>query len=173
MPPRLKGIEPTPFVMPVSTRKRKRQWSVFWVVLCQLLKAEILFTIVAVTSGYSIATALPRSFLRPLIDLIIQRDIYEQDALINSVLWILLLTAICYTASGLGLLLKINGMRLISMAITGVEIIWLVFMMVIPAYMQQVQLPIQSQVFLIVVLLVDFLIIYSLVKNAGAFRGRN
>jgi hypothetical protein len=173
MPARLRGIQTGPFERPSSVRKQKRPWSVILIVMFQILKAEILFSIVAVASGNSSADMLPRSYLKRLISLVTQRDIIDQDILVTSALWLMLLAAICITIVGLGLLLRTSWARIAAVIISGAEMIWLAYVMLMPAYELRTSIPVPSQEFLTVVLLLDALVIYVLVRKAQVFKGSN
>ena len=173
MPPRLRGVEPGLLERPPSVRKKKRPWSVILIVLYLILKAEVLFSIVAITSGNSAADLLPRFYPKHLIGLVTQQDIIDQDVLVTSMPWFLLLVAACYTITGLGLLLRTIWARKTAIFISGVEMIWLAYVILMPAYALRTSIPAPNQIFLIAVFLLDALAIYLLVRNARVFEGRN
>lgn len=173
MPPRLRGIEPSLFERPSTGRKKKRAWSVILIVLYQILKAETLFSIVAISSGNSAADMLPRFYLKQLTTLVTQQDIIDQDFLVTSALWSMLLVAACYTITGLGLLLRAKWSRLTTIIISAVEMMWLSYFMLMPAYALKISLPVPSQTFLFTVLLFDALVIFLLIRNARVFDESN
>jgi hypothetical protein len=172
MPPILRGIDTGLFERPPSVRKKKRPWSVIFIVLYLILKAEIIFSIVAIASGHSAADFLPRVYLKRLIGLVTQRDIIDQDVLVTSTLWFMLLVAACYTITGLGLLLRTIWARKTAIFISGVETIWLAYVILMPAYALKTSVPAPNQIFLIAVFLLDALAIYLLVRNTWVFEGR-
>ena len=173
MPPRLRGAELGLFERPPSVRKKKRPWFVFLIVLYVALKAEVLFSIVAIASGNSSADPLPRFYLNRLTGLVTQRDITAQDALVTSTLWFMLLVAACYMITGLGLLLRTIWARRAAIFISGMEMIWLTYVILMPAYALRTSIPAPSQMFLVAVFFLDALTIYLLVRNARVFEGRN
>jgi hypothetical protein len=173
MPPKLRGIEPGLLERPPSVRKKKRSWSVILIVLYLILKAEGLFSIVAIASGNSAADLLPRFYPKQLIGLVTQQDIIDQDVLVTSMPWFLLLIAACYTITGLGLLLRTIWARKTALFISGVEMIGLGYVLLMPAYAMRTSIPAPHQMFLIAVFLLDALAIYLLVRNARVFEGRN
>jgi hypothetical protein len=85
----------------------------------------------------------------------------------------MLLVAACYTITGLGLLLRTIWARKTAIFISGVEMIWLAYVILMPAYALRTSIAVPSQTFLIAMLLLDALVIYLLVRNAGVFEGRN
>ena len=172
MPPRLRGVQPGLFERPPSVRKKRRPWSVILIVLYLILKAEVLFSIVAIASGNSPADLLPRFYLKRLIGLVTQLDIIDRDVMVASTLWLMLLVAACYTITGLGLLLKTIWSRKAAIFISGVEMIWLTYVVLLPAYALRTSIPVPNQIFLIAVFFLDALAIYSLFCNAWVFEGR-
>jgi hypothetical protein len=169
----LKGVTPTLYEMPEHRRKKKFEWAILAVAVFLLAKAEVLFSMVVVAAGHAAANVLPTFYLQPLVALFTERRIFDQDTLNDSILWIILVIAVFYAVIGTGLLLRLSWTRLTVMAVSGLEVVALLRLAIVPAMDQQRTLSLSTQIFLIAIVIADFVSIITVARRFKAFEHRN